>query len=333
MTNPDHTGGETGLVADAADDGVGVGVGVAAGTDAATAGNLSSIVIEIAERDHARTLAGALENLLDPPPDALSIFESQGAGTPWRITAYYADPPAIAGLHRSLQAIVDGAFEVPLPRLEAVPDLNWVAMSQAALPPVHAGRFTIHGSHDRHRVPQGPGAILIEAGEAFGTAHHATTYGCLLAIDQLTRKRSYRNGLDLGCGSGVLAIAVARANPDARLIASDIDEASVVVARANFQANRAGARIRAIAAGGLNDRQLRERAPYDLLIANILAGPLIRLAKDIARAVETGGDLVLSGLLTEQAREITATYRAAGFTVQQNTRIAGWSTLVLRRVR
>lgn len=315
---------ETGAVHD-------FGTGTASADDPID-GSLSAIVIEIADRNGARTLAGALENLIDPPPDALSMFEAAGPGTPWRITAYYGDPPDTGQLHASLEAIVGGSFDVPVPRQETVPDLNWVAMSQAALPPVRAGRFTVHGSHDRHRVPQGPGAILIEAGEAFGTAHHATTYGCLLAIDSLTNKRRYCNVLDLGCGSGVLAIAVARACPKARILASDIDEASVLVARENVKSNRTGARISTIAAAGLDDAELRGSGRYDLLIANILAGPLIRLAKDISRAVEKGGDLILSGLLTEQAREITATYRAAGFTLKQNTRIAGWSTLVLRRV-
>jgi len=319
LTNSHETGADHGVLSGTAS------------ADAPVHGGLSAIVIEIADRNGARTLAGALENLIDPPPDALSMFEAAGPGTPWRITAYYGDPPDPGELHASLEAIVGGSFDVPAPRLESVPDLNWVAMSQAALPPVRAGRFTVHGSHDRHRVPQGPGAILIEAGEAFGTAHHATTYGCLLAIDALTSKRRYRNVLDLGCGSGVLAIAVARANPRARILASDIDEASVLVARENVRANRAGTRIRTIAAAGLDDAELRNRRRYDLLIANILAGPLIRLAKDISRAVANGGDLILSGLLTEQAREITATYRAAGFTLKQNTRIAGWSTLVLRR--
>ena len=308
-----------------------VGAGTAA-IDVPVHGDLSAIIIEIADRNAARTLAGALENLIDPAPDALSIFEAAGPGTPWRITAYFSDPPNVTDLHAALTAIVGDEFEVPAPRLETVPDLNWVALSQAALPPVRAGRFTIHGAHDRHRVPQGPGAILIEAGEAFGTAHHATTYGCLLAIDQLTNHRQYRNVLDLGCGSGVLAIAVARANPAARILASDIDEASVLVARENVKANRAGARVRTLTAAGLNHAELRGTGRYDLLIANILAGPLIHLAQPISRAVETGGDVILSGLLIEQAREITATYRAAGFTLKQNTRIAGWSTLVLRRV-
>lgn len=298
----------------------------------ANQGDLSAVIIEIGERDHARTLAATFENLVSPPPDALSVFEAAGPGTPWRITAYFSDPPDLNDLHRSLELFVEGRFEVPKPRTEAVPDLNWVAISQAALPPVRAGRFTIHGAHDRERVPQGPGAILIEAGEAFGTAHHATTYGCLLAIDRLTNARRYRSVLDLGCGSGVLAIAVARADPTATILASDIDEASVAVARTNARLNRVAARIRTITAAGLRHPALRGQGRYDLLIANILAGPLVDLAHDVAQAVATGGDLILSGLLTEQAHEITATYCARGFRLNQNTRIAGWSTLVLKRV-
>lgn len=294
------------------------------------ASGLASIVIEVEERDLARSISGTLENLIDPAPDALSIFESAGPGTPWRITAYYQEPPDPVALTKELEALLGH----PLPqeaRLESVPDLNWVAISQAALPPVQAGRFTIHGSHDRHRVPQGPGAILIEAGEAFGTAHHATTYGCLLAIDKLTRKNNFHRVLDLGCGTGVLAIAVARANPHAQIIASDIDPGSIDVAETNFKANRTGNRIRAYAATGLNHPVLRREGPYDLLIANILAGPLITLARDLARAVTPGGHLVLSGLLCDQADEIVAHYRAAGFWLKEKTRIAGWATLVLLR--
>ncbi len=302
-----------------------------AGTGSVT-GELSAIVFEFDHRDHARTIAGALENLIDPAPDALALFEAAGPGTPWRITAYFTELPDLDELHQSLTIIVADSFEVPAPRIENVPDLNWVAISQAALPPVRAGRFTVHGAHDRHRVPQGPGAILIEAGEAFGTAHHATTYGCLLAIDQLTNRRQYRSVLDLGCGSGVLAIAVARANPAARILASDIDEASVLVARENLKANRVAARIRTFTAAGLGHAHLRGENRYDLLIANILAGPLIELAQDISHAVKKGGDLILSGLLTEQAHEITAIYSAVGFTLKHNTRIAGWSTLVLKRM-
>ncbi|MCH9806844.1 MAG: 50S ribosomal protein L11 methyltransferase [Alphaproteobacteria bacterium] len=290
---------------------------------------LASIILETVSRDTARTLAGALQNLIDPPPDALSIFEVEPNGAKWRITAYYSNPPQADQLHATLETIIGAP--VPQPRLETVPDLNWVAISQAALPPVRAGRFTIHGSHDRDKVPQGPGAILVDAGEAFGTAHHATTYGCLLAIDHLTRKHTYETVLDLGCGSGVLAIAVSRALPDAKILASDIDPSSVDVARDNIKANRASRNIDAITATGLNHPRLRSPASYDLLIANILAGPLIKLAKDIAQAVRPNGHLVLSGLLDDQAREIIANYAAAGFAIENQHPIAGWTTLVLKR--
>lgn len=291
---------------------------------------LSILTFELSSRDLARTVAGALENLVDPPPDALSLFEREGPGTAWRITAYYAEPPVINRLHETLEAIVGSA--IPLPRKESVPNLNWVAISQAALPPVHAGRFTIHGAHDREKVPQGAKAILIEAGEAFGTAHHATTYGCLLAIDRLTRIRQFRRVLDLGCGSGVLAIAIARADPRAHILASDIDAASVRVASENIAKNRAATRIRTVMASGLRHKELRRHAPYDLLIANILAGPLLALAKDVSHSVNPGGYLVLSGLLDEQSAQIRAAYRAFGFITDQQARIAGWTTLVLRRI-
>lgn len=292
---------------------------------------LSVLIFELTQRDLARTVACALQNLVDPPPDALSLFEADGDDALWRVTAFYADPPDPAALRRAVEAII--AEDIPAPRLETVPDLNWVSLSQAALPPVRAGRFTVHGAHDRYRVPQGPNAILIEAGEAFGTAHHATTYGCLLAIDSLMRVRRYRMVLDLGCGSGVLAIAVARAVPSARILASDIDPGSVSVAAKNIEQNRAAAKIGTVVAAGLHHPRLCGKARYDLLIANILAGPLLMLAKAIARAVTPGGHLVLSGLLNDQAMEIAATYCTAGFALERHMRIAGWSTLVLRRVR
>jgi ribosomal protein L11 methyltransferase len=287
----------------------------------------TSLSALVADRDFAHRIAGALQDLIEPLPNALSLFEEPGEG--WRIQSYYdsaEDAQAAAD-------VLESALGEPSPPLTVapVPDVNWVALSQAALPPVAAGRFTVHGSHDAHRVGQGPGAILIDAGEAFGTAHHATTYGCLLAIDRLTRRRNYTNVLDLGCGSGVLSIAVARALPDARIMASDLDEQSVAVAASNIAANRAASRISAIVASGLDHPRLRTPQSYDLLIANILAAPLIMLAGDIARATRPGGHVVLSGLLTHQAREVSAAYRAHGFYLEDHARIVGWSTLVLRR--
>ncbi len=295
------------------------------------------------DRDTARALSGALQDLIDPAPDALTMFEvapsdsskhsvQAGPGTAgggWRIEAYFSEKPDAHAMHHALQELMGR----PLPALqpEDIPDLNWVALSQAALPPVSAGRFTIHGSHDRHRVQRGPNAILIDAGEAFGTAHHATTYGCLTAIDRLTRRRAFSNVLDLGSGSGVLAIAVSRVLPRARILATDIDHQSVVVAASNMRQNGAGARVKVAYADGVGAPVVRNRAPFDLVIANILAGPLIALSGDIATIAEPGAALVLSGLLTPQAPAVIATYVASGFDLVAHDRVTGWSTLTLAR--
>jgi ribosomal protein L11 methyltransferase len=280
----------------------------------------------IANKDRAHTLAGALQDLADPTPDALTLFEQ---GPDWRIDAYYDHKPDGAVLAQTVGAIL--GEHVPAFDVVPVPDLNWVAMSQAALPPVIAGRFVIHGSHDCGRVPRGPNSILIDAGEAFGTAHHATTFGCLSAIDRLTRKRRYRKVLDLGCGSGVLAIAVARVLPRAQILASDLDRPSVAVATENMRLNGVGNRIRTFAAAGLDHPIIRQQGQFDLFIANILAGPLIMLATRISTAVEPGGTLLLSGLLIHQAPQVIAAYRAAGFALDAHDRVHGWSTLTLSK--
>jgi ribosomal protein L11 methyltransferase len=275
----------------------------------------------------ARALCGALENLLEPPPDAVTQFED-GPGA-WRIEAYFSARPDMEAVTPLLSAVTgDG-----LPPLEIVdiPDLNWVAISQAALPPVAAGRFTVHGSHDRGRIPRGPNTILVDAGEAFGTAHHATTQGCLEAIDHLTRRRSFARILDLGCGSGVLAIAAARALPRAQILASDNDPEAVAVASANATANGVGNRIAFACASGLDHPWLRHAAPFDLVVANILAGPLCELAPAVARAMGPGGMLVLSGILNHEAAAVVAAYAAQGFALQQHRRIAGWSALTLTK--
>ncbi len=287
---------------------------------------------EVTDRDAARSLAGALQELVSPPPHALTLFEQpgpEGAAPTWRIEAYYDEAPDTVALAAELAAVV--AAPVPLLHAAPVEEENWVAMSQAALPPVSAGRYTVHGSHDAGRVARGPNAILIDAGEAFGTAHHATTFGCLSAIDRMTRRRRFRNVLDLGCGSGVLAIAVARTLPEARIHATDLDAQSIVVAKDNMRRNGVGARITALVADGLDAGPLRRAAPFDLLIANILAGPLIALAQDIRRAVQPGGVLILSGLLVPQASEVIAAYGAADFLLLDHQRMLGWSTLTLVR--
>lgn len=255
----------------------------------------------------------------DPPLDAVTLFEDGPAA--WIVEAYAQSREEAETAAASLGAPAT---------IEELPDLNWVAISQAALPPVHAGRFIVHGSHDKDRIPYGPRAILVDAGEAFGTAHHGTTLGCLLAIDRLTRRGGFKRVLDLGCGSGVLAIAAARALPAARVFASDNDPIAVDVARANAAANGAK-RITFACAMGLDHRTLRHAAPYDLIIANILAGPLRALSGSLASALRPGGFIVLSGILNPEAPAVIATYLAHGFTLIQNRRIGEWTTLTLRR--
>jgi ribosomal protein L11 methyltransferase len=282
-----------------------------------------------------------LLELIEPAAEAVSTFEDRpmcpppsgavaGAGPApgWCVEAYYLEPPdaaAIAGTVGSLTGRAPPAFV-----LETVPDENWVQVSQAALPPVTAGRFTVHGSHDKGRVARGRWTIEIDAGEAFGTAHHATTMGCLEAIDRLARGRRFDDVLDLGCGTGVLAIAAQRLLPRARVTASDIDPVACAVARANARRNGALG-IRVLAADGVPLPRAGRRAAYDLVICNILARPLVALAPRLARTTECGGVLVLSGLLTSQAQEVLGAYLPRGFILNRHDRISGWSTLVLAR--
>ena len=288
---------------------------------------LEKVTADFTDRDLAYQASGALQDLIEPSPDALTIFEN-GVGH-WRLEAYFN-----SGLDgRDIGAEIAPLVTQRLPAFvaETVPDLNWVAISQAALPPVVAGRFVIHGSHDAKNVPRGPGSILIDAGEAFGTAHHATTLGCLLAIDRLARQASFAKVLDLGCGSGILAIATAKAIPSADIIATDMDRQSIKVASDNLRLNGVAGRIALTVATGVAHTWLRQSPPFDLVIANILAGPLIRLAPALARTVAPGGTLVLSGILTSQAPQVLAAYCTAGFHIIRHDRIAGWSTLTLRR--
>jgi ribosomal protein L11 methyltransferase len=283
-------------------------------------------------RVRALEIAGALQDLVEDAPAALTVFEERAEGAsppPWRIDAYFNGPRDAGLLRAELETVLGGA--VPAFAVSDVPDCNWVALSQAALPPVRAGRFTVHGSHDRERVPQGPNAILIDAGEAFGTAHHPTTLGCLRAIDGLARRRDFARVLDLGCGSGVLAIAAARAWPRARITAVDIDPRSVAVARENAIANGAGNRIKPVCSTGTSASPVRRQAPYGLVLANILAAPLVGLAPELRNIMAPGAVAVLSGLLLHEAPSVIAAYRAQGFALQEHRRLGGWSALTLMK--
>lgn len=286
----------------------------------------TKIAIACIDYDAARSVAGFLEEAWFPPPLAVTLFEDRAPAQ--RVEAYFDALPDMAELAEAIGAI--GKPGVGVPQQVDVPDENWVMVSQAALPPVEAGRFTVHGSHDRDKVGHGPGVIEIDAGEAFGTAHHATTLGCLLAIDQLTRRHGFETVLDLGCGSGVLAIAAARVMPRAEIIASDIDAVATEVAAENARINRVGRRIRFVTATGFEHPELRGEGRFELIIANILARPLIALAPRLREALAADGRVVLSGLLATQAAEVFAAYRASGLVMEKRMDIAGWSILTLR---
>ena len=267
-----------------------------------------------------------------------SFFEGQAAiaafAQPnglWDITVHFADPPDQASI-RNLVGIAAGediAATIGFDRVEAK---DWVKASLEDLVPVAAGRFVVHGQHDRDRIPPNKTAIEIEAALAFGTGHHGTTRGCLLLLDHVLKSWRPRRVLDLGTGTGVLAIAAARALHE-KVLASDIDPVSVAVARENARLNVAGHLVQAITATGFSAPQFAQRGPFDLVLANILANPLRQLATPMARYLAPSALVILSGLLTPQVPAVIAAYRARGLVPLRHLRIEGWSSLLLRHVK
>jgi ribosomal protein L11 methyltransferase len=288
---------------------------------------LFKLRIHAADLATGRAAAGIIGELVAPEPLAVTLFEDKPPA--FVVEAYYDAEPALDVISDALAGL---ATNLGAPSLEAVPDENWVALSQAALPPVAAGRFIVHGSHDRRHFGAQRHAVEIDAGEAFGTGHNATTALCLEAIDLLARRRRrFRRVIDLGCGSGVLAIAAARMFPGARVLAVDNDPLATAVARANARLNRVAARVRVLDAAGFGHALVRRARPFDLVLANILPGPLIELAPAMRRTLAPGGIAVLSGLLDHQAREVRATYAAGGFRLVRHVSRAGWTALVVAR--
>lgn len=211
-----------------------------------------------------------------------------------------------------------------------LPDTDWIKLSQEGLPPVRAGRFFVYGAHDEGAVPHGVIPIRIEAGMAFGTGHHETTALCLAVLSDLAKVRRYANVLDLGCGTGLLAIGAAKLWKQ-RVVASDIDPVAVEVTRENARANGESPLVMALTADGLTHPALSAHAPYDLILANILAGPLTQLAPSLSRVVARGGTLVLSGLLAWQENLVLSFYRPQGLILRGVRRSGPWSALVLER--
>jgi ribosomal protein L11 methyltransferase len=251
-----------------------------------------------------------------------SILEEDEDNDIWRIDAFPTTDEEAEKLQASL---TESGLKVTV---EVLADADWLAMALSGLPPVRAGRFFVYGAHDRGRVPGGSVALRIEAGAAFGTGHHGTTIGCLKAFDDLIKAKRFKRVLDVGAGTGLLAIAAARTG-SAIVRGTDIDRPSVRIAGENASLNRAHARF--FHAAGLNDRRVRAEAPYDLVFANILARPLISLAQDIHGALRPGGLVILSGLLRTQQRMVLAAYASRGFRLRRRLYRDAWAALVLIR--
>jgi ribosomal protein L11 methyltransferase len=237
----------------------------------------------------------------------------------------YTDDDAGEIEARMQAAAGDLAFE-----RETLPEIDWVARSLEGLKPVRAGRFFVHGAHDRARRRIGDLAIEIEAGLAFGTGHHGTTSGCLDMINMVVRRESPRNGLDLGTGSAVLAIALAKLS-HIPVLATDIDPVATKVAAENARLNGVRAYVETATAPGFHHPVFAGRAPFDLIVANILARPLMRLAPEMARHVTPGGSLILSGILERQRNAVLAAYSGQKFRHVATLPREGWVTLHLKR--
>lgn len=274
-----------------------------------------------------RAIAEAAAAAIDADPllegATYSILEEDEDHDVWRIDAFPTTDEEAEALKAAL-----AAYAKLVVTTEVLADADWLAMALSGLPPVRAGRFFVYGAHDRGRRPVNAVNLRIEAGAAFGTGHHGTTVGCLLAFDDLLKRERFPRVLDVGAGTGVLAIAAARTG-SRQVIGTDIDRISVRIGRENAILNAAKARF--VHANGLHDTGVAALAPYDLVFANILARPLVHLAGDIAGALRPGGAAILSGLLRTQERMVRSAYLAHGFVTERRLHRDAWATLVMRR--
>ena len=275
----------------------------------------------------ALALSDAMERMV-PEPTGVGVFEIEDGSGLWEVGGYFLEPPMGATL--DLLAMAFGAK--PFAQSE-LPEIDWVAKVRRELSPVEAGRFFVYGSHDADKVPKDKVALQIEATVAFGTGHHGTTLGCLRAFDRLAMGGfAPARVADIGCGTAVLAMAAAAILPDSVIIASDIDEVAVDVARANAAINGLADRVICLEAAGFGHERIAAAGPFDLVFANILKGPLIGLAPDMAVHVAKDGLAILSGLLVVQAEAVQAAYVTNGFVLIAREDIGEWSTLVLHHL-
>lgn len=273
----------------------------------------------------AEALGAALENL-EPAPTGVGVFEIEDGSQTWEVGGYFLDRPDDVAL--DLLAAVHGARAF---LISEVPETDWVAHVRRELSPVPAGRFFVYGAHDADKVPSDAIPLVIEAAMAFGTGHHGTTQGCLRAFDKLLSDGFSPGRIaDIGCGTAVLAMAAAKV-VSGTILASDIDEVAVEVAMANVEANDLTGKIQCLEATGFDHPELARHAPYDLIFANILKGPLIGLAPAMAAHSKPGGYIILSGLLVEQGDEVTEIYQQNGYNLVDRLDIVEWTTLTLQK--
>lgn len=274
----------------------------------------------------ADALGAAMERLI-PEPTGIGVFEVEDGSGLWEVGGYFTEAPDATGL-----LLLASAFEAKPFVVSELPETDWVAKVRRELSPVAAGRFFVYGSHDAQNVPAGAEPLLIEAAMAFGTGHHGTTLGCLRALDRLASDGFVGQSVaDIGCGTAVLAMGAARIWPGT-VLASDIDEVAVDVALANLAANGLSGRVQCIEATGFDHPDLQAAAPFDLIFANILKGPLIELAPAMAANLAPGGFAILSGILTDQAQEVADVYARSGINQFHREDIVDWTTLTLKKV-
>lgn len=276
-------------------------------------------------------------SLLDPMPTIVAEEVEAFNDAKWRVKAYFAEEPGRAAL-AALQARLPSAAKAKA-RFEKLPDENWLTLSQQGLQPVRAGRFYVHTSSNKGEVPQGAITILIEASQAFGTGGHETTNGCLAMLDAMKRNgMRFDHIADIGTGTGLLAFAAQHLWPRAYLTATDIDPVSIEVTAGNAVDNHAPlgqtmGELALCAASGTDHELIQRRAPYDLIIANILAGPLVELAPSFAAIAREGSSLILAGLLNTQVKTVVRAYRAQGFRLHRRTDQGDWPCLWLIKRR
>ncbi len=281
--------------------------------------------VRVETRDAERAVAAA--SALEGPCGAVSAFE-EPSGV-WRVDGLALTRPARGAIEARLALAWSGCGEPPAVAVDRLPARDWLGENQASFAPFRVGRFFVHGGGFRGPVPVGTVPLLIDAATAFGTGEHGSTKGCLLALSRLRRPRHI---LDMGTGTGILAIAAAK-RFRRRVIAADIEQEAVRVAGINAVRNRVGGFVGAIRADGYRRRALMRRAPFDLVLANILARPLALLARDLGRRLAPHGLAVLAGLLPRQEALVLAAHRAAGLHLAGRIDVAGWRTLVLARDR